>query len=224
MDEQTFLDQLATEPKDEVRLVYADWLDEDGQGDKAEFLRLEYQIRAARARIEELGPTLDPVWLGAVYGHNQLEIVTCPPDKRIQIIKLIRELTGLGLKDAKLMTDRLPSVVFEASGPELLVAKERFEALGAGMRLKGKASDLAWLVGVLGRGGLVLMEYPRNQKIRVIKELRWLTGRGLKEAKEMSESLPVHVLDGDELQLKKAKEALEACGATVRIVVASSRP
>src|SRR6266516_3106871 len=57
-----------------------------------------------------------------------------------------------------------------------------------------------------------------DKKIQVIKEVRALTSLGLKEAKDVVDSAPKPVLEkvGKE-QADKAKEALEAAGASVEI-------
>jgi large subunit ribosomal protein L7/L12 len=57
-----------------------------------------------------------------------------------------------------------------------------------------------------------------DKKIQVIKEVRSLTGLGLKEAKDLVESAPAPVLEGtDQETADKAKEALEGAGATVEL-------
>ena len=57
------------------------------------------------------------------------------------------------------------------------------------------------------------------QKIPVIKEVRSLTGLGLKEAKEKVESAPVVIQEGvSKEDAEKAKEQLEELGATVEII------
>lgn len=54
------------------------------------------------------------------------------------------------------------------------------------------------------------------KKIAVIKEVRALTGLGLKDAKEMVESIPKAVLEGvSKDDAEKAKAALEEAGAQV---------
>ncbi len=56
-------------------------------------------------------------------------------------------------------------------------------------------------------------------KIPVIKEVRSLTGLGLKEAKEKVESAPVVIQEAvSKEDAEKAKEQLEALGAVVEIV------
>ena len=57
------------------------------------------------------------------------------------------------------------------------------------------------------------------QKIPVIKEVRALTGLGLKEAKEKVESAPVVIQEGvSKEDAEKAKEQLEDLGAVVEII------
>lgn len=64
---------------------------------------------------------------------------------------------------------------------------------------------------------VILTDFGSN-KIAVIKEVRGLTGLGLKEAKELVESAPKPVKEGvakDEAE--KVKEQLEKAGAKVEI-------
>lgn len=58
-----------------------------------------------------------------------------------------------------------------------------------------------------------------DKKINVIKEIRALTGLGLKEAKDMSEAfLPVLIKDGmSEMEARRAKGLFEAAGAIAEI-------
>jgi large subunit ribosomal protein L7/L12 len=64
----------------------------------------------------------------------------------------------------------------------------------------------------------VVLESAGESKIKVIKEVRGLTGLGLKEAKELVESAPKAVLEGAKKDdAEKAKEALEGAGATVSL-------
>lgn len=53
-------------------------------------------------------------------------------DKKIQVLKEVRALTNLGLKEAKELIDRVPSVVREGiSKEEALKLKGQLEAVGA---------------------------------------------------------------------------------------------
>ncbi len=58
-------------------------------------------------------------------------------DKKIQVIKVVRELTGLGLKEAKAVVDDAPSKVKEAiSEDEAKAAIEKLQEVGAQVEIK----------------------------------------------------------------------------------------
>ena len=58
-------------------------------------------------------------------------------DKKIQVIKVVRELTGLGLKEAKEVVDGAPSTVKEAATKEEAdEMKAKLEEVGATIELK----------------------------------------------------------------------------------------
>jgi large subunit ribosomal protein L7/L12 len=62
----------------------------------------------------------------------------------------------------------------------------------------------------------VILEAAGEKKIQVIKEVRSLTSLGLKEAKDLVEAAPKPVLEKvNKESADKAREALEAAGATV---------
>ncbi len=64
-------------------------------------------------------------------------MLTSAGDKKIQVIKVVRELTGLGLKEAKDLVDGAPSVVKEGvSKDEAMKMKEKLEEQGAQVDLK----------------------------------------------------------------------------------------
>jgi large subunit ribosomal protein L7/L12 len=64
----------------------------------------------------------------------------------------------------------------------------------------------------------VILSAAGDQKIQVIKEVRALTSLGLKEAKDLVDSAPKPVLEKvAKEQADKAKEQLEAVGATVEV-------
>ena len=64
----------------------------------------------------------------------------------------------------------------------------------------------------------VILEAAGEKKINVIKEVRALTSLGLKEAKDLVEAAPKPILEGvDKAAAEKAKDALEAVGATVTV-------
>ena len=57
--------------------------------------------------------------------------------EKIKVIKAVREITGLGLADAKALVDGAPKAVKEAiSKEDAEAAKEKLEAAGAKVELK----------------------------------------------------------------------------------------
>jgi len=64
----------------------------------------------------------------------------------------------------------------------------------------------------------VILEAAGDKKIQVIKEVRPLTGLGLKEAKDTVDSAPVRILEKvNKETAEKAKAVLEGVGATVTV-------
>lgn len=57
-------------------------------------------------------------------------------DKKIQVIKVVRELTGLGLGEAKALVEEAPKTVLEGAKKEVADdAKAKLEEAGAGVKL-----------------------------------------------------------------------------------------
>ena len=77
---------------------------------------------------------------GAAVEEEQSEfdvILTAAGDKKIQVIKAVREITGLGLKEAKAVVDEAPKAVKEAiSKEEAEEVKAKLEEAGASVELK----------------------------------------------------------------------------------------
>jgi uncharacterized protein (TIGR02996 family) len=62
-DEQQFIAAICREPEnDMLRLVYADWCDENGQSDRAEFIRLQLNPNKTKATGEREWELLDAHW------------------------------------------------------------------------------------------------------------------------------------------------------------------
>ena len=66
-----------------------------------------------------------------------IELVAFPSDKKIAIIKEVRAITGLGLKEAKDMAEGVPVIVKEAaSKADAEEIKKKLEESGAEVKLK----------------------------------------------------------------------------------------
>jgi len=77
---------------------------------------------------------------GAEAEEEQTEfdvVLTSVGDKKIQVIKEVRALTSLGLKEAKDLVDNAPKAVLERVAKEAAdTAKETLEAAGATVEIK----------------------------------------------------------------------------------------
>ena len=101
--------------------------------DLVQALQTEFGVTAAVATGGG-GGTVTPV----VEEQTEFDVILVHPgDKKIQVIKIIRDLTGLGLKEAKEIADTAPKAVKTAvSKDEADKLKAQFEAEGATMELK----------------------------------------------------------------------------------------
>lgn len=77
---------------------------------------------------------------GAAAAEEKTEfdvILTSAGDKKIQVLKVVRELTGLGLKEAKEVVDNAPKAIKEkAKKEEAEAIKAKLEAEGAVVEIK----------------------------------------------------------------------------------------
>jgi large subunit ribosomal protein L7/L12 len=96
-----------------------------------------------KAIEEEFGVTAAApvaVAAGAQEEDQQTEfdvIITSPGASKIGVIKVVRELTGLGLKEAKALVDAAPQAVKEkVSEDEANTIKAKLEEAGASVELK----------------------------------------------------------------------------------------
>jgi uncharacterized protein (TIGR02996 family) len=113
--ESAFLDALAADPSDyTTQLVYADWLEERGDP-RAAYVRAdaalatiwpedEAWLPAAQA-LAPLALAFDRDWLQAVSTPYDIALAGYEPTLKISAIKLIRELTAMGLAEAKAFSE-----------------------------------------------------------------------------------------------------------------------
>lgn len=68
----------------------------------------------------------------------EVTLAEAPADKKIGVIKVVREITGLGLKEAKDLVESAPKVIKEtAPKAEADEIKKKLETAGAKVALKG---------------------------------------------------------------------------------------
>lgn len=75
---------------------------------------------------------------GAAAGPSEVTVtLTDAGATKVAVIKVVREITGLGLVDAKGIVDKAPSAIKENISPELAAEiKEKLEAAGASVEVK----------------------------------------------------------------------------------------
>ena len=91
-------------------------------------------------QVAELVKVLEEKWGVSAAAAEQTEFavhLTAAGDKKINVIKVVREVTSLGLKEAKDLVDGAPKVVKEGvSKDEAAAIKKKFEEVGATVEVK----------------------------------------------------------------------------------------
>jgi large subunit ribosomal protein L7/L12 len=103
----------------------------------ATILKDEYGIEPAAAAVAVAGPAAGA---GAEAAEEKTEfdvILKSPGGSKLAIVKLVKELTGLGLKEAKELVDAAPGPLKEGvSKDEAESLKSQLEEAGAEVELK----------------------------------------------------------------------------------------
>ena len=75
---------------------------------------------------------------GAAEEQTEFDVIlTAAGDQKIKAIKVVREITGLGLKEAKELVDNTPKAIKEGvSKEEAEEVKAKLEEVGAGVEVK----------------------------------------------------------------------------------------
>ena len=93
---------------------------------------------AAAAAVVAAAPSAAAAPAAAESTEFQVTLAEAAADKKIGIIKVVRELTGLGLKEAKDVVEGAPKVLKEnAPKAEAEDMKKKLETAGAKVTLKG---------------------------------------------------------------------------------------
>lgn len=100
----------------------------------AGILKDEYGIEPAAAAVAIAGPAAAEA---AVEEKTEFDVILkAAGGQKLQIVKLVKDLTGLGLKEAKAVVDSAPAPVKEG------VSKEEAEALKAQLEEAGAEVEL----------------------------------------------------------------------------------
>lgn len=101
---------------------------------------LEEKFGVSAAPVAVAGVAAAPAAGGAAAGEEQTEfdvVLTAAGDSKINVIKVVRAITGLGLKEAKEMVDGAPKTVKEAvSKDEAEKLQKELKDAGASVELK----------------------------------------------------------------------------------------
>ncbi|MFY9591254.1 MAG: 50S ribosomal protein L7/L12 [Bacteroidales bacterium] len=104
----------------------------------ANILKEEYGIEPAAAAVAVAGPVAGGA--GEVVEAEKTEfdvILKSAGAQKLQIVKLVKELTGLGLKEAKALVDEAPKPIKEGvPKDEANALKTQLEEAGAEVELK----------------------------------------------------------------------------------------
>jgi large subunit ribosomal protein L7/L12 len=101
-------------------------------------LEEEFGVSAAAPMAVAAAPAAGAAPAEAAEEQTQFDVVlTAFGDQKIQVIKVVRALTGLGLKEAKDVVEGVPSAIKEAvSKDEAEDAKTQLEGAGASVEIK----------------------------------------------------------------------------------------
>lgn len=103
----------------------------------ADILKDEYGIEPAAAAVAVAGPATGGAAGGADEKSEFDVILTAAGGSKLAVVKLVKELTGLGLKEAKEIVDSAPKAIKEGvAKDEAEALKNQLEEAGAEVELK----------------------------------------------------------------------------------------
>ncbi len=103
----------------------------------AEVLKEEHGIEPAAAAVAVAGPAAGGDAGDAAEQTEFDVILNSPGGSKLAIVKLVKEMTGVGLKDAKELVDKAPTALKEkVTKEEAEALKSQLEEAGAEVELK----------------------------------------------------------------------------------------
>ncbi|WP_293270731.1 ribosomal protein L7/L12 [Nannocystis sp.] len=144
-------------------------------------------------------------------------------------MKIVKTLTGMGLKEAKDLVDALGVVKADVSQEEAEAIKAQLVEAGATVEIRphggwapvpqptpGPTPGPTPTPGPALQYDVVLKDAGAG-KLNVVKIVKTLTGMGLKEAKDLVDALGVVKADVSQEEAEAIKAQLVEAGATVEI-------
>lgn len=112
-DETAFMAAMGKEPGDDTaRLVYADWLDEKGESERAAFVRASVRLRSDMATVRDGVTKNPPEWVASVLGSYCVTITRFDASVKVDVIKAVRDTTQWGLAQSKYAVENPPCRVW----------------------------------------------------------------------------------------------------------------
>lgn len=103
----------------------------------AEYLKEEHGIEPAAAAAVVAGPAAGGGEGGGAEEQTEFDVILkAPGGSKLAVVKLVKELTGLGLKEAKALVDEAPKPLKEG------VAKDEAEALKSQLEEAGAEVEI----------------------------------------------------------------------------------
>jgi len=103
----------------------------------ADVLKNEHGIEPAAAAVAVAGPAVAGDTGGTVEKTEFDVVLKAAGGQKLQIVKMVKDLTGLGLKEAKAVVDSAPAPIKEGITKEEAEAlKKQLEEAGAEVELK----------------------------------------------------------------------------------------
>lgn len=104
----------------------------------ADILKEEYGIEPAAAAVAVAGPAAGGGEGEAAEEQTEFDVVlNAAGQSKLAVVKLVKELTGLGLKEAKAVVDEAPKAIKEkVSKDEAEALKSQLEEAGAEVEVK----------------------------------------------------------------------------------------
>jgi len=103
----------------------------------AKVLKEEYGIEPAAAAVAVAAPAAGAAPAAEVEQTQFDVILTSPGQTKLQIVKVVKEITGLGLKEAKELVDAAPKAIKEkVSKAEAEQVKAQLEEAGGEVEVK----------------------------------------------------------------------------------------
>lgn len=210
------------------------WL-EQGSNDNTATLKLINELSAGVqiSRVFFAGntefispvPPVDIQLLTPTFRQNDSELIlNYPGDKKVDVIKKVRLITGLGLKESKDLVDKAPSIIPLSAGYDFEAAAKELNDAGADTTINyGDLTPLLSLdvtteniaIADLFKSKLILNS-PGGAKLSVVKVVKELTGLGLKESKDLVDNSP-SVIDLPHIEMETAAKRLMEAGADITI-------